>query len=167
MLGMSELAQSPINTMSQVYSKEQRSRHDMETRKANISPGSVKNETDKNAREASHLMVSRLMGPATSLRALKKLAGAKLSRGSDAKPSGSKVSNPERPSSKAVDPAKLTVWERDGRRARAWEQATSLNEERTGDAKLVMLPTGGTLGMSELAQRYKSHFRILNDQLNG
>ncbi|OWM76148.1 hypothetical protein CDL15_Pgr009794 [Punica granatum] len=89
-------------------------------------------------------MVSRLMGPATSLRALKKLAGAKLSRGSDAKPSGSKVSNPERPSSKAVDPAKLTVWERDGRRAR-----------------------GGTLGMSELAQRYKSHFRILNDQLNG
>ncbi|KAK4740710.1 hypothetical protein SAY87_024298 [Trapa incisa] len=44
----------------------------------------------------------------------------------------------------------------------AWELATSLGEEEGRDgAKVVMLHTGGTLGMFGLAQRYKSHFRTL------
>ncbi|XP_071688625.1 D-cysteine desulfhydrase 2, mitochondrial [Rutidosis leptorrhynchoides] len=41
----------------------------------------------------------------------------------------------------------------------AWELATQLSqEERKGGAKVVMLHTGGTLGMFGLAQRYKSYF---------
>lgn len=46
----------------------------------------------------------------------------------------------------------------------AWELATSLSEEggRGGaKAKVVMLHTGGTLGLFGVAQRYKSHFRPL------
>nr|GEU71542.1 D-cysteine desulfhydrase 2, mitochondrial isoform X1 [Tanacetum cinerariifolium] len=41
----------------------------------------------------------------------------------------------------------------------AWELATRLSQEdRKGGAKVVMLHTGGTLGMFGLAQRYKSYF---------
>ncbi|XP_024989621.1 D-cysteine desulfhydrase 2, mitochondrial [Cynara cardunculus var. scolymus] len=41
----------------------------------------------------------------------------------------------------------------------AWELATQLSlEERKGGAKVVMVHTGGTLGMFGLAQRYKSYF---------
>ncbi|XP_031407187.1 D-cysteine desulfhydrase 2, mitochondrial isoform X2 [Punica granatum] len=50
----------------------------------------------------------------------------------------------------------------------AWELATSLSEkEERGGANVVMLHTGGMLGMFGLAQRYKSHFRTLKDQSNG
>ncbi|KAF5726707.1 hypothetical protein HS088_TW22G00388 [Tripterygium wilfordii] len=43
-----------------------------------------------------------------------------------------------------------------------WEMATMLSEKAVkGDAKVVMLHTGGTLGMFGLAQRYKSHFSSL------
>lgn len=40
----------------------------------------------------------------------------------------------------------------------AWELATQLGQEEC--AKVVMLHTGGTLGMFGLAQRYKSYFEI-------
>ncbi|XP_027774569.1 D-cysteine desulfhydrase 2, mitochondrial isoform X2 [Solanum pennellii] len=40
----------------------------------------------------------------------------------------------------------------------AWELATQLGQEKC--AKVVMLHTGGTLGMFGLAQRYKSYFEI-------
>lgn len=41
----------------------------------------------------------------------------------------------------------------------AWELATQLSlEEREGGAKVLMLHSGGTLGMFGLAQRYKSYF---------
>ncbi|KAJ9554604.1 hypothetical protein OSB04_018649 [Centaurea solstitialis] len=43
----------------------------------------------------------------------------------------------------------------------AWELATQLSqEEPKGGAKVVMVHTGGTLGMFGLAQRYKSYFYI-------
>ncbi|XP_018633770.1 D-cysteine desulfhydrase 2, mitochondrial isoform X2 [Nicotiana tomentosiformis] len=44
----------------------------------------------------------------------------------------------------------------------AWELATQLGQE--GNAKVVMLHTGGTLGMFGLAQRYKSYFEMLKDE---
>ncbi|XP_019249356.1 PREDICTED: D-cysteine desulfhydrase 2, mitochondrial isoform X2 [Nicotiana attenuata] len=44
----------------------------------------------------------------------------------------------------------------------AWELATQLGQE--GNAKVVMLHTGGTLGMFGLAQRYKSYFEMLTDE---
>ncbi|KAL7589042.1 hypothetical protein Lser_V15G41111 [Lactuca serriola] len=41
----------------------------------------------------------------------------------------------------------------------AWELASQLSQqEKKGGAKVVMLHTGGTLGMFGLAQRYKSYF---------
>ncbi|KAI3516158.1 hypothetical protein L1887_15069 [Cichorium endivia] len=41
----------------------------------------------------------------------------------------------------------------------AWELASQLSQqEKKGDAKVVMLHSGGTLGMFGLAQRYKSYF---------
>lgn len=46
----------------------------------------------------------------------------------------------------------------------AWEMAMSLREKEAdgeGGAKVVMLHTGGTLGMFGLAQRYKSYFSKL------
>ncbi|OAY34428.1 D-cysteine desulfhydrase 2, mitochondrial isoform X2 [Manihot esculenta] len=46
----------------------------------------------------------------------------------------------------------------------AWEMATQLSKEETdGGAKIVMLHTGGTLGMFGLAQRYKTYFYNLKD----
>lgn len=42
----------------------------------------------------------------------------------------------------------------------AWELSTILSQEEVGGAKVVMLHTGGTLGMFGLAQRYKSFFQI-------
>nr|XP_009777459.1 PREDICTED: D-cysteine desulfhydrase 2, mitochondrial isoform X2 [Nicotiana sylvestris] len=44
----------------------------------------------------------------------------------------------------------------------AWELATQLGQEE--NAKVVMLHTGGTLGMFGLAQRYKSYFEMLTDE---
>ncbi|XP_021293582.1 D-cysteine desulfhydrase 2, mitochondrial isoform X2 [Herrania umbratica] len=44
----------------------------------------------------------------------------------------------------------------------AWEMATQITTAH-GDADVVMLHTGGTLGMFGLAQRYKSYFGMLND----
>ncbi|MCD7468727.1 hypothetical protein HAX54_007155 [Datura stramonium] len=44
----------------------------------------------------------------------------------------------------------------------AWELATQLGQEEC--AKVVMLHTGGTLGMFGLAQRYKSYFEMLKDE---
>ncbi|KAA8529673.1 hypothetical protein F0562_034227 [Nyssa sinensis] len=43
----------------------------------------------------------------------------------------------------------------------AWEIATQLSQGAEGGAKVVMLHTGGTLGMFGLAQRYKSYFHAL------
>ncbi|XP_058082000.1 D-cysteine desulfhydrase 2, mitochondrial isoform X2 [Magnolia sinica] len=44
----------------------------------------------------------------------------------------------------------------------AWEHAALLcQREAKGDAEVVMLHTGGTLGMFGLAQRYKSYFKSL------
>lgn len=44
----------------------------------------------------------------------------------------------------------------------AWELATQLSQrEAKGGVKVVMLHTGGTLGMFGLAQRYKSYFDTL------
>lgn len=46
----------------------------------------------------------------------------------------------------------------------AWELATELSREEGEDnAKVVMIHTGGTLGMFGLAQRYKSYFENLKD----
>lgn len=46
----------------------------------------------------------------------------------------------------------------------AWEMATLLSDEKLeGNADVVMLHTGGTLGMFGLAQRYKSSFHSLKD----
>ncbi|KAK3026067.1 hypothetical protein RJ639_042559 [Escallonia herrerae] len=46
----------------------------------------------------------------------------------------------------------------------AWELAIKLSqEEADGGAKVVMVHTGGTLGMFGLAQRYKSFFQMLNN----
>ncbi|KAJ9176280.1 hypothetical protein P3X46_011612 [Hevea brasiliensis] len=46
----------------------------------------------------------------------------------------------------------------------AWEMATQLSkEEAYGRAEVVMLHTGGTLGMFGLAQRYKTYFHNLKD----
>lgn len=42
----------------------------------------------------------------------------------------------------------------------AWELATQLSLEEAGGAQVVMVHTGGTLGMFGLAQRYKSYFQI-------
>lgn len=44
----------------------------------------------------------------------------------------------------------------------AWDLATQLGQEEC--AKVVMLHTGGTLGMFGLAQRYKSYFEMLKDE---
>lgn len=44
----------------------------------------------------------------------------------------------------------------------AWELATALSQKGTKeDVKVVMIHTGGTLGMFGLAQRYKSYFHTL------
>ncbi|KAL3501097.1 hypothetical protein ACH5RR_035546 [Cinchona calisaya] len=43
----------------------------------------------------------------------------------------------------------------------AWELATQLSQEQGTSAKVVMLHTGGTLGMFGLAQRYKPYFQNL------
>ncbi|OVA17616.1 Tryptophan synthase beta subunit-like PLP-dependent enzymes superfamily [Macleaya cordata] len=49
----------------------------------------------------------------------------------------------------------------------AWEQATHLCQRETNeDAKVVMLHTGGTLGMFGLAQRYKSFFHKLKETMH-
>lgn len=49
----------------------------------------------------------------------------------------------------------------------AWEMATQLSrEEMEGGARVVMLHTGGTLGLFGLAQRYKSYFRKLKEGLS-
>ncbi|KAJ6431059.1 hypothetical protein OIU84_018537 [Salix udensis] len=49
----------------------------------------------------------------------------------------------------------------------AWEMATQLSrEEMEGGAQVVMLHTGGTLGMFGLAQRYKSYFSKLKEGLS-
>lgn len=46
----------------------------------------------------------------------------------------------------------------------AWKMATLLSDkELKGDVNVVMLHTGGTLGMFGLAQRYKSDFHSLKD----
>lgn len=46
----------------------------------------------------------------------------------------------------------------------AWDMAKLLCEEEAGRGKkVVMLHTGGTLGMFGLAQRYKSYFGKLKD----
>lgn len=46
----------------------------------------------------------------------------------------------------------------------AWEMATLLSDkELKKDTNVVMLHTGGTLGMFGLAQRYKSYFNVLKD----
>lgn len=46
----------------------------------------------------------------------------------------------------------------------AWELAVHLSQKQTDNgAKVVMLHTGGTLGMFGLAQRYKSYFSMLKD----
>ncbi|KAL0364250.1 UNVERIFIED_CONTAM: D-cysteine desulfhydrase 2, mitochondrial [Sesamum angustifolium] len=42
----------------------------------------------------------------------------------------------------------------------AWDIATKLSQNRLEDRKVVMLHTGGTLGMFGLAQRYRSYFKI-------
>lgn len=42
----------------------------------------------------------------------------------------------------------------------AWDLATQLSQNGEEDTKVVMLHTGGTLGMFGLAQRYRSYFRI-------
>ncbi|XP_055959583.1 D-cysteine desulfhydrase 2, mitochondrial-like isoform X2 [Mercurialis annua] len=43
----------------------------------------------------------------------------------------------------------------------AWELAVQLSNDKEDDAQVVMLHTGGTLGMFGLAQRYKSYFHGL------
>ena len=46
----------------------------------------------------------------------------------------------------------------------AWEQAVHLSRKQQDDvSKVIMLHTGGTLGMFGLAQRYKSYFSTLKD----
>ncbi|KAK4402699.1 D-cysteine desulfhydrase 2, mitochondrial [Sesamum angolense] len=42
----------------------------------------------------------------------------------------------------------------------AWDIATKLSQDKLEDRKVVMLHTGGTLGMFGLAQRYRSYFKI-------
>ncbi|XP_073132720.1 D-cysteine desulfhydrase 2, mitochondrial isoform X2 [Henckelia pumila] len=42
----------------------------------------------------------------------------------------------------------------------AWDLATQLSKNGEDDAKVVMLHTGGTLGMFGVAQRCKSHFKM-------
>ncbi|XP_011086696.1 D-cysteine desulfhydrase 2, mitochondrial isoform X2 [Sesamum indicum] len=42
----------------------------------------------------------------------------------------------------------------------AWDIATKLSQNMLEDRKVVMLHTGGTLGMFGLAQRYRSYFKI-------
>ncbi|KAI5679289.1 hypothetical protein M9H77_10239 [Catharanthus roseus] len=49
----------------------------------------------------------------------------------------------------------------------AWELATQLSLEQRKDEKVVMLHTGGTLGMFGLAQRYKPYFQNLKDESYG
>ncbi|KAL8161675.1 hypothetical protein V2J09_013164 [Rumex salicifolius] len=46
----------------------------------------------------------------------------------------------------------------------AWEAVTALCQE-TSQPPVVVLHTGGTLGMFGLAQRYKSYFKTLKDEL--
>ncbi|XP_022726791.1 D-cysteine desulfhydrase 2, mitochondrial-like isoform X2 [Durio zibethinus] len=46
----------------------------------------------------------------------------------------------------------------------AWEMATQITSAHE-DANVVMLHTGGTLGMFGLAQRYKSYFGMLNNTI--
>ena len=49
----------------------------------------------------------------------------------------------------------------------AWEMGTKLSKkEAKEDSKVVMLHTGGTLGMFGLAQRYKSYFCKLKDGIS-
>ncbi|KMT07608.1 hypothetical protein BVRB_6g147370 isoform A [Beta vulgaris subsp. vulgaris] len=49
----------------------------------------------------------------------------------------------------------------------AWELAVHLSHKQLDKgAKVVMLHTGGTLGLFGLAQRYKSHFSKLKDGLS-
>lgn len=50
----------------------------------------------------------------------------------------------------------------------AWEVAANLSrdgKEEEDDAKVVMLHTGGTLGMFGIAQRYKSYFQMPQQDL--
>lgn len=44
----------------------------------------------------------------------------------------------------------------------AWEMATRITCAHEDDSNVVILHTGGTLGMFGLAQRYKSYFGMLN-----
>ena len=49
----------------------------------------------------------------------------------------------------------------------AWEMAALLSEKEAKEAvKVVMLHTGGTLGMFGLAQRYRPYFHTLKDGLS-
>lgn len=50
----------------------------------------------------------------------------------------------------------------------AWETAMLLceEEEEGSDSEVVMLHTGGTLGMFGLAQRYKKYFGTLKNDPN-
>ncbi|XP_075504717.1 D-cysteine desulfhydrase 2, mitochondrial isoform X1 [Primulina tabacum] len=48
----------------------------------------------------------------------------------------------------------------------AWDLATQLSENGEDDAKVVLLHTGGTLGMFGVAQRCKSHFKMPDKGVN-
>ncbi|KAL3656052.1 hypothetical protein CASFOL_000448 [Castilleja foliolosa] len=45
----------------------------------------------------------------------------------------------------------------------AWDLATRLSQNGEGDSRVVMLHTGGTLGMFGLAQRYRPYFQMRQD----
>lgn len=47
----------------------------------------------------------------------------------------------------------------------AWEMATGITCAREDDSNVVILHTGGTLGMFGLAQRYASYFGMLNNAI--
>ncbi|KAA3462677.1 D-cysteine desulfhydrase 2, mitochondrial [Gossypium australe] len=47
----------------------------------------------------------------------------------------------------------------------AWEMATRITCTHKDDSNVVILHTGGTLGMFGLAQRYKSYFGMLNNAI--
>lgn len=47
----------------------------------------------------------------------------------------------------------------------AWQLSTQLSLELREDEKVVMLHTGGTLGMFGLAQRYKPYFQNLKAEV--
>ncbi|KAL2253699.1 UNVERIFIED_CONTAM: D-cysteine desulfhydrase 2, mitochondrial [Sesamum indicum] len=48
----------------------------------------------------------------------------------------------------------------------AWDIATKLSQNMLEDRKVVMLHTGGTLGMFGLAQRYRSYFKIPDEDFS-